>query len=694
MNVQDLIKLLENTPEPLEIFSNIGTLRKYNLSFNDFFDITSNFLTDEEKLKLFNYPYFQNFDSWVKFSVIELITDDKVKFNILQDDNISRLFQPYQLVNFIKSLNDNFILHLLYNKTFIEEHNLTSFNLNDIIFSLTSDDKAKLLLDSDYILNSLHISEYYIAELIASLENDDAKINLLSKYILKEHYIVDIIKTLSDSNKIKLLLEERCFSTGSQISLLASLNIDSILNFFLNNITFFKETNIKPYEIIRKLDNESQKRFVSELDNLNLSLAEKKEILVTLNPDVKKEINFSSLSKECLIALNIDFDYENSKIILDFNRNLEDYRHLDNLIEATPEFFNEEERKLFLKLCSICPNLQAFSTFKNCVTFPSTGSEYIDGEEWISNILDSLKPEFSQAQKIAIIDNAIGKRISYSPDFETEVSNWQDCRALWKIISSGYGVCNGISMIEQYMLSRIGVESDFINSEHHSFLKLKNIELPLADGTVIKGNTILDPTWNLSNHRFNGKPNNFCIDYKTAREHDIDDNKLDTECHKNDYELSDATLCLDEKSLKLLFKSVGLTLPNGNFPIKKLIDMSEDLDKLYANDPHTNIKRQFLLLKKYCPEFASCQNSTIKILSEILLNNQNLDFDRCVISRVYDKKDTEKKPVLFIFIESSELGRQFYYVDKVKSQFIELPESEFLQQFDCYQMDIAKNNRI
>lgn len=31
---------------------------------------------------------------------------------------------------------------------------------------------------------------------------------------------------------------------------------------------------------------------------------------------------------------------------------------------------------------------------------------------------------------MAVIDNAIGKKISYSPDFDTEVFNSADCRAL------------------------------------------------------------------------------------------------------------------------------------------------------------------------------------------------------------------------------------------------------------------------
>ena len=51
----------------------------------------------------------------------------------------------------------------------------------------------------------------------------------------------------------------------------------------------------------------------------------------------------------------------------------------------------------------------------------STGKEFIEGENWIESVLSTIKPEYSKAQKIAIIDNAIGRRVSYSPDFDTEV---------------------------------------------------------------------------------------------------------------------------------------------------------------------------------------------------------------------------------------------------------------------------------
>lgn len=457
-----------------------------------------------------------------------------------------------------------------------------------------------------------------------------------------------------------------------------------------------KEKNIHPYEVIRKLDTKEQKDCVANLDNLNLTLNEKREILATLKEDVKSSIDTTNFPEEYKSALNMQMKEYGREITLDLEKNLEDYRGLDNLIRINPEEFTEEQRAKFIKVCDICPNIKVISNINYVIgsfACTSTASEYKEAEEWINSIIDNLNPEYLKAQKMAIIDNAIGKKISYSPDFGTEVFNEEDCRALWKIISSGYGVCNGIAKVEQYMLSRVGIESEMISSGTHTFLKIKDIELPLANGEIAKGNTIVDPTWNLKSHRFGGKPNNFCINYEQARKNDIDIEGKDHNCHKNDEQLQDATLNLDEQSLRELFTSVGIADKNGQFPIKDLLEKSKQLDEFYANEPEQNISEQFLLLKETCPEFTTCQNSSMSMLNDVLLNNENLNFNKCVVNRVYNRTDKEKRPVMFVYIDSDELGKKFYVANKDEGQFVELEQEEFTRQFECYKKDLKKNKR-
>lgn len=358
------------------------------------------------------------------------------------------------------------------------------------------------------------------------------------------------------------------------------------------------------------------------------------------------------------------------------------------------EQFTEEQRSTFMRLCDICPNLQVLSSVNNEYAVASTGAEYKKAEEWITYVLDSLEPEYSDAQKIAVIDNAIGKKISFSPDRGTEVFDKYDSRALWKIISSGYGVCNGISRVEQYMLERIGIQSEIIRSANHAFLKLKDIGLPLANGEIVKGNTILDPTWNLTSNKFGGKPDSFCISYEMARKNDIDTKGKDHNCHKNDEELKDVILGLDEQSLRQLFASVGLADKDGKFPISDLEKKSEILHTFYANEPEQNVSKQFLLLAQTYPEFATCPEETTTILKDILLSSKNLEFDKCAINRVYARTDKEKKPILFVYIDFGDsLGKRFYFANESKKEFIQLPQEEFVNQFECYDEDLKNSKR-
>ena len=614
--------------------------------------------------------------------------------NTLPDENILENLDSFQIVDIIKGLSDEEILQILHDRAFIEKYKLTQTNLRKIVLSLGENAKITLLLDEkEFITGELHFNEVLIVELTTSLSDENAKLKVLENYKLKIGMVMNIIKTLSDQNKVKILLEEKYnFSNNNEISILQQMKIDELCRFMKENREFCIRKDIHPFDIVRGLDAKRQLEFLSRMEDINLTLSEKKEILVTLKNEVKQGIDTSGFPEEYKVALDIPTTEGGGLIALDLSRNLEDYRGLDNLIMINPEKFTKEQRDKLMQLCEICPNFRVCSTLKKGTLYPSKSSEYREGEIWIASVLESLGQEYSTIQKIALIDSAIGKKISYSPDFGTEVFD-MNSRALWRTISSGYGICSGISKIEQYMLDRIGVESEIISSETHVFLKLKDIELPLANGNIVRGNTILDPTWNLANHRFGTRPNNFCISYRMARKNDIIETGEDTEAHKNDEALEDATLGLDDQSLRKIFISVGLADKDGQFLAKDMVMKSKALHKLYANQPEQNIREQFLLLAKTCPEFATCINSTIKMLSGLFLNDENLKFNKCTVNRVYSKDDKDKRPVLYVYIDSNELGKRFYYADKESGQFVELAQEEFTKRFECYEADMKRNKR-
>lgn len=562
-----------------------------------------------------------------------------------------------------------------------------------------SDNKLSILTNFE-ILNQYNCNEQEIFSLIKEFLSDKEKVRLFGCPHF-QGYESEIIECISDDEikieVLKIVLQKKCDTKDERLKILKALDVQTVVAFLSSN----KENDIHPYEIVSLLYSNRQIQFVSMLENMNLTLSEKKEILVTLNDDVKRSIYKTGLPEEYKSIISLPTQYRKIKglirkeVVFDPRRNLEDYRGLDTLIRPIwADKFTEEERNTFMKLCDICPDLTVISFLTDSIGISSTGAEYKDAEEWISSIINSLDTNYSKAQKMAIIDNAIGKKIGYSPDYCTEVWNKYSCRALWEIISSGYGVCNGIARVEQYMLQRVGIESEIIQSANHAFLKVKDIELPLANGKTVKGNTILDPTWNLTANRFGGIPDSFCVSYEEARKNDTDREGTDRECHKNDEELKDATLSLDEQSLRQLFASAGLADKDGKFPINDLIKKSEILHSLYAKDPEQNVSKQFLLLAQTYPEFATCPMETTTILKDILLSSKNLEFDKCAINRVYDRTDKEKKPILFVYIDFGDsLGKRFYFVNGSKGEFVQLSQEEFVNQFECYDEDLKSSNR-
>lgn len=558
---------------------------------------------------------------------------------------------------------------------------------------LEDEEKVEIIMDTTFIREEMSkaMFDFDFINLINGLTSDILKSQIIERMKLNDSDKRKIIVSFSKEGKIKAIIDGIISEEYEIKRVLETLDVESLVFVFKEYRSALKKNGIQPFEIIKELDGEQQKVFVeSFLEKSDLSDDDKKRILVFLNEDIKGTIDTSKFSDEYMNALELQTD--GNKIVIDLDRKTEDYSGYDDLIYIWPEKYSEEQREKFVKLCQVCPDLSVYSKKFSGICM-STGKEYIEGEKWIQSIIDKLKPEYSTAQKIAIIDYEIGNRVSYSPDEGTEIFSDTDCRALWRIICSGYGICNGVANLEHYILKRAGIESEIISSGNHAFLKLNNIEVPLANGGTMVGNTILDPTWNLAAHRFGGKPENFFISYEEARKHDISKGK-DYKCHKNDEELSDATLNLDDKSLRMLFASVGLANQKGVFPIDNMLRESKALHEKYATSPEQDIQQQFELLSRVCPEFATCQNSSIRIIADDLLYDENLQFDRLVVKKVFDKQDPEKRPVMYVYIESEELGRRFYYADKDKGQMIGIPESEFVQRFECYDMDLEKSNGV
>ena len=669
----DLRELLKKSADRFSLFADSDFISQFNLTSSELIEIIEESLTNDEKVRLFDLPYFQQLNADDKAKIISSITESKDRLTILRKEKIVDNLGDY-LTSIIIALDDREKVELLQDKEFWKNHSIEDLNIKGIFGSLEEKSKEQILKNPDILTNTLGVDILDIASLINTLKNEDSRESLLNVYDFSRWEKIEIIKNFSSEKKRNILLSNNELKKDEVISILQSFDFQGLSEFYEQNKDLFAQKQIEFFEVTKGMPEDQQKRILENIMSLNLDLEDKKKILATIDPKVKMTVNIGQIPQELQGSFKIKYDKEEDKIGVDFNSdfNVEDYKGLDDYISINPERFNEEQRERLKKLCLICPNMEVLNLLDSYKSFTSKGIEYLQGEKWIEEVLKKIKPEYTDAQKIAIIDNAIGRKISYSPDYETEIFNYEDCRSIWRIISTGYGVCNGISKTEQYILSRVGIKSKLVSSSNHSFLKLENMEFQLANGEIVNGTTILDPTWNLSNHRLGSKPKNFFISYEDIRKHDIRRNGNDLMCHKNDKELKDATFTLDDDSLRMLFSSVGLADRDGKFPIASFMEESKKIDENYANNLDLNIEKQLELIAKSLPGFAKAQNPTMEIISFVFSKRPHLNLRKCVVNRVYNRGDSKKEPVVYLYVESESIGKKFFVASNEENQFVKL----------------------
>lgn len=618
-----------------------------------------------------------NFTDGELLALMNKFLTEKEKAQMLKSEAIKSILAENQIEALVNSLGEEVKFSLLHSTEFTR--NIEKASLIGIICSLSDERKLELLSDKMFVQKVLQLKPYDISYIAESLETDESKDNIIRLYQFRKIDIMSVVGTFSEEGKKNAILNNVYELSEADLEIIASrFSVSALGEFLEQNEKTLKEKGLKPYRIVRYMSTkEKQLQFIGQLEKLNISMENKVQILAMLDKDVKARIDTSNFSQEYLQALQMDSLY--GVIYVDINEPFEKYKNLGDLAAINPLELSSEEKARLDELFEVCPQLRIMD---NLGLSSSTIEEYRIGETWIKEIIDGINEEWTDIQKLAYVDHAVGKRISYSPDFETEVFDEANARPLWKIIASGYGVCNGISQVEQYILGKIGIEAEMVSSEKHTFLKIKNIEIPNREGSTIKGDTMVDPTWNLANHKYDAFPENFCKSYEEIRKEDKKDDETDTRAHEVDGEEGNTTIGLDEQSLREVFASIGLVNKVGSFKIETLISL--------VAIEIVSIEQKLSVLANYYTEFASSPKETTKILRSIIACGKKLDFNKCVIDRVYEREDTNKSPVLYLYIDLPENGKHFYVADKGTKSFISMSEEEFEAKFECYEMDIQK----
>lgn len=672
-----------------EVFNDLQTLKEYAESENDFLELFK-CLTDSQKFEVMKKNYFNLFQKVTKIKALDTIKTDEIQMRILEDGAISDdIVNNYRFENIVLSFEDKNKISILSNSEMLKRFKISIYNISSIFSSMSEEIKEQLLADSD-LLKNIGLNEIEIAKLVSGLKNDNYKYKYIKNNEISDLGKYCILKSFTYEYKKSLLKNENGLSPNEEMHLILSLSTDELVDFIKTEKSVLTAKGHDLTKIVKHMISDRQLEFVYNVDKMGLTEEEIRKIIAcSLENKTKEQIDIEQIDEKYrkLVELRLsETGKSRDKIIPDLRQtDLSIYKDLDEFLYINPMDMieNEEDLQRIIELCKICPSVRIADDLD---LKDSTVEQFIEAEKWIQSILSRIPKEWTDLQKIAYIDVQVGKKMSYVPNWDTEVSNEDDGRALWEIITTGYGICNGISQVERYMLKRLGIESEMVTSENHAFLLVKNIDIPTSEG-IKKGNTLIDPTWNLVASRYGCRPQHFCVSYEEIRKADYDDSGKDYEVHRVDDLLDVQTIQLDESNLRKVYSSIGIADENGKFPIGRVIEQVQIIDSLgYSKEE--NIRKKFELLQGVCPEFATCINATIRIMQDVLFDeNENFKFINSVASRVYEKSDSQKSPVLFAYFEFADEGKMFYYADKQKGEFIKLSQQEFEKRFACYDLD-------
>lgn len=694
MTKDEYIDGMKNAEDRYEYYVNFDNIMAIddNINLLELANIGKEYLSDSEKVKfLLSRPF--SFDKEKPYKdncfyreLYKSIKDINIKNELVFNSKFIDKFGNYDLIDLMPKESIVILLHnpdkrLMFN-------NFSNYDYISLISKLDDSEKMEFLEDFENF-ECFEFKSFDIANILLTIKSDELINKALNLKFINKDNIVDILVLLEDKFIINSLQvdDDRICKDGVEKLIRALRNVDNIIDVF-NNIPEVLEKNGLDIQVISSfwIDKNKQIELLSRIDEINRSYQEKRRAFVNLTKDVRESLNEKEINTDYKKVINLDYDDNNifgSKLIFNPQRNAEEYRGLDKFLKIMPKNFSKYEREKLYELFEICPNVGIYSDMNEV----QTAKEYRNGENWIDSVINKIDTEMTDIQKIYIVDEAIGKRISYSPIYKKVNQDTVKVRQLWSIIDTGYGVCNGIAEVENYILNKIGIENEIVSSKTHSFLKIKNLNV---DGENV-GNSILDPTWNLSENRVSDRPEWFLISYENAKMKDGSD------AHQNDENLEDAVFNLDKEKMEKELCNIGKVNSEGKFPFEdKLLELDEFYDK--CDNPNEIILKCLKFAQDYIPDFVNCQNSTksilVNILSRIILKESKKLKVRegSKIVNVYRKDDKNKEAVNLIQIVKEDGVQFFAYSDKETNSFKIISERNLEKNFASYDVDKEQNN--
>ncbi len=383
IKIKILTKILEKSNNKLNIFANKNILNKFNFNISELCDLISTFLGDDQIVKLFEFEHFINLPPINKQYIFDLVKDDNLKLDLLKNFEFLSNMDLFLVDEMIKSLGEYGKVQILHDTDFLTKYEIDSNNSMKIMISLSDTTKVELLSNKDLIENQLKLNKYKISSIIEGIQDEKLKLQAIDICNLENNQIVSVLEICSNNSKELYLLDKKYnFNKDNAVSLLSSMDVDSLITFINNHNNFLFENNLSPYEITIKFDKEKQLEFVEKLENVNLPTNEKRKILATLRQEAKDNIDISNYLEEYKTAIEMKVN-ELDMIVPDLDGDLEQYHDLEDLMYINPIDMTEEDKEKLPRLFELFPHLK----ISNYICNTSTFEEFKNGEKWIKSVI-------------------------------------------------------------------------------------------------------------------------------------------------------------------------------------------------------------------------------------------------------------------------------------------------------------------
>ena len=353
---------------------------------------------------------------------------------------------------------------------------------------------------------------------------------------------------------------------------------------------------------------------------------------------------------------------------LDIAKNTDKLKIIQTKINGTQEFYDS--------LIEFVKEVNDNVEIKNGNVGTATKDEFFKGEEIITKVISEINPEWTTKQKAAFVHYKMGELISYVPDINfsgkyIDSKTAKNSRNIWKSLIEGKSVCNGITYIQQNILSRLGIKSRELSSPTHSFLLIETEE----------GNIISDATWDLSKSLYGARPEHFGVAYEELRKRE----EILSNAHKLENPPEDV-IEISDKELREIYHSIGFTNEDRTFKFP-LYDIFQEInnEEKYTVQEKTNV---FLerLTEKFPEEVKHLQET--RNMLEIFIEQLGIQSKDISTRYVYNKDDVNcENPNLILHINSQEMKDKIKILNLKNMNFDDINIDDFDRQFKSHDED-------